>query len=390
MSDRPRLVALDVFRGATVAAMLLVNNPGSWAHVYPPLLHAAWHGWTLTDLIFPFFLFIVGVTTHLSLARQHERGARSPEVMKKVAKRGVLIVLAGLLLNWFPFHSWGEIPGVADPGIADRVAHRWQHLRWSGVLQRIGIVYLIAAPLVWRLRRRALLWLVAVLLAGYAALLLVVPVPGTGATGHAALADPDQTLAAWSDRLLLSRDHIWRGGMWDPEGPLSTIPAIATALLGALVAPLITTPWNVRRMMLIGVAGALAGIALSPILPINKNLWTSSYVIFTAGFATALLAATVAWLHERAPGPVGRFFATFGLNPLVAFIGSGLMTRLLVSLIRIESEGRRRPVQAVIHEAVFASWMTPRMASLAWGVTFVLVWYVILRVFEARKWIVKI
>ncbi|MGZ7041878.1 MAG: heparan-alpha-glucosaminide N-acetyltransferase domain-containing protein, partial [Thermoanaerobaculia bacterium] len=136
---KERLIALDVFRGITVAGMLLVNDPGSWNAIYPPLEHAEWHGWTPTDLIFPFFLFIVGITTHLSI------GARRDGRVAKIVRRGLLIVLFGLLLNWFPFYWWGRIPNVPNPTLMERVIWRMQHLRFAGVLQRIGIVYLAAA-----------------------------------------------------------------------------------------------------------------------------------------------------------------------------------------------------------------------------------------------------
>src|SRR5258706_382541 len=172
-----RLMALDVFRGITIAGMLLVNNPGSWNAIYPPLEHAPWHGWTPTDLIFPFFLFIVGVTTHLSLSK------RDPNtVTGKIIRRGLLIVLAGVLLNAFPFFWWGKMAGIPDPTFLQRVVWRAQHLRFMGVLQRIGLAYIGAALLTLRTTRRQQIVIVVAILLGYWMVMTLVPVPGTGGT----------------------------------------------------------------------------------------------------------------------------------------------------------------------------------------------------------------
>src|SRR5438105_10425538 len=173
-----RLVALDVFRGATIAGMLLVNDPGTWSAIYPPLEHAPWNGWTPTDLIFPFFLFIVGITTHLSLRK------RQPEEMvPKIIRRGVLIVLVGLLLNAFPFFWWGKIAGIDHPTFWQRVIYRAQHLRFAGVLQRIGIAYMAAALLSLRTTKRQQMAIITALLIGYWIVMTLIPVPGTGTIG---------------------------------------------------------------------------------------------------------------------------------------------------------------------------------------------------------------
>lgn len=223
-----RLLALDVFRGITIAGMLLVNNPGSWNAIYPPLEHAPWNGWTPTDLIFPFFLFIVGVTTHLSLSK------RDPATLTmKIIRRGLLIVLAGVLLNAFPFFWWGKTPGIPDPTFLQRIVWRAQHLRFMGVLQRIGFAYIGAALLTLRTSRKQQIAIVIAILLGYWMIMTLVPVPGTGTIGYFLLDQPDKTLAAYTDRLILGVNHIWASTKtWDPEGPLSTIPAIATAMLG--------------------------------------------------------------------------------------------------------------------------------------------------------------
>src|ERR1700675_3539465 len=189
-----RLVALDVFRGLTIAGMLLVNDPGSWSAIYPPLEHAPWNGWTPTDLLFPFFLFIVGITTYLSLRKRQPN-----EMVPRIIRRGLLIVLAGLLLNAFPFFWWGKIAGNADPGFWERVVYRIEHLRFAGVLQRIGIAYMAAALLTLRTTRRQQIAIITAILIGYWMIMTLVPVPGTGTIGALLLNQPDKTLAAWSD-----------------------------------------------------------------------------------------------------------------------------------------------------------------------------------------------
>ena len=181
---RERLVALDVFRGMTIAGMLLVNNPGTWSAIYPPLEHAPWHGWTPTDLIFPFFLFIVGITTEISLEGRRARGDDEGAILRQVLKRGSLIFLFGLLLSWFPFYTYQPIDGITDPSFGERVIYRVQHLRILGVLQRIGLAYLLGALLTLRTSLKTQFGILAALLFGYWALMTLVPVPDTGIAGR--------------------------------------------------------------------------------------------------------------------------------------------------------------------------------------------------------------
>src|ERR1700722_13919767 len=185
-SRSERLLALDVFRGATVAGMLLVNDPGSWSHIFPPLAHAAWNGWTPTDLIFPFFLFIVGITTKLSRAARRARGDSDAMLVRQILRRGGLIILFGLLLSWFPFYTWG--PAVPTAG---RVVDRLYHIRFPGILQRIGVVYIVAALVTLRTSTRTQLVVIAAILVGYWVVLTSFPTN-----------EPSVTLAARVDRLL--------------------------------------------------------------------------------------------------------------------------------------------------------------------------------------------
>jgi predicted acyltransferase len=339
-----RLESLDAFRGLTVAGMLLVNNPGTWSAVWAPLEHAEWHGWTPTDLIFPFFLFIVGITTELS--------RKEP---LRILKRGGLIILCGLLLHLFPYFHFST-------------------LRYMGVLQRIGIVYIIAALIAYKASRRTILILALALLLGYWAVLS----PGP-------LEPPDATIAAQVDRALISEPHLWKQAKtWDPEGPLSTIGAVCTALLGVLA-----TPWvRAREVKKLAIAGAIAtaiGLAWSLIFPINKNLWTSSYVVFTAGCASLLLSGFLWIIDIRGKKTWGKPLVVFGVNPLLAFLGTGVMARLL-GIIKIDGV----TLHALSYRMLFKPYFEPHLASFLWALAFIGVWLAILWAFYRKGIVLKV
>ena len=394
---RERLESLDVFRGITIAGMLLVNNPGSWSAVYPALDHAPWNGWTPTDLIFPFFLFIVGITTSLSLSARRARGASEREIVGQIIRRGLLIVVIGLLLNAFPFFWWGKIEGVPDPTLLQRIVWRAQHLRFAGVLQRIGLAYIAAALVTRRTTWRRQAGIIAALLLGYWAIMTLVPIPGTdGILGGAFLDDPGRTLAAWTDRAILGTDHIWVSSKsWDPEGPLSTLPAIATAMLGVLAGSWIMRKERSLLERLAGLFGAgslgmVAGLVWNWVFPINKNLWTSSYVLFTAGMAAVSLATCIWLIDVNGIRAWSRPFVAFGLNPLVAFVGSGLMARIIASLVKLPYHGKPTPLQAISYQMLFAGWLPPRFGSLLWALSFVALWLFLAGVLYRRNVIIKV
>jgi predicted acyltransferase len=355
--------------------MLLVNNPGTWSAIYPPLEHASWHGWTPTDLIFPFFLFIVGITTELSLERRAAAGISDRALRLQILRRGALIVLCGLVLTVFPFFP----------------LTRFTQIRIPGVLQRIGICYAIGALLAWRRSDRAVAGVGAFLLFGYWAAMTLIPVPGQLGTS---LDIPDQTLAAYIDRLLLD-GHLWSvSKTWDPEGPLSTVPAIVTSLLGILTGRWMSRPNpltdKLNALFATGALLTVAGLVWNWTFPINKNLWTSSYVVFTAGVAMLVLATTSWVVDIRRITGWTRPFVTYGQNPLVAFLGSGAMARTL-GLIQVNSAGGARvTLHTAIFERAFAPWLAPIDASLLFAGCFVLFWYLILRLFEHQGWILKI
>jgi predicted acyltransferase len=372
-----------------------VNNPGTWTAIDPPLEHAKWHGWTPTDLIFPFFLFIVGVTTHLSLGRRKASGADKRALVKKIVRRGLLIFLFGLLLGAFPFYWTGTMPGNPNPSFGERFAYRYEHLRYLGVLQRIGIAYLIGALLTINLTRRQIIGTIVAILVGYWMLMTLVPVPGTGLIGGMTLDDPSGNLAAWSDRAILGLNHVWAGSKtFDPEGPLSTIPAIATVLLGVLAGEWIANkrrPLNERVLELFGFGaiGMVIGRFWGAVFPINKALWTSSYVVFTAGFA-CIGIATCLWLIDiRQVRGWTKPFVIYGVNPMVAFVGSGLMARML-GIIHVTVDGKPATLQQASYLKSYAPFFPPEFASMLWALSFVALWLGILWIFFKRQWILKV
>lgn len=386
----------------TVAGMLLVNNPGTWSAIYPPLAHAAWHGWTPTDVIFPFFLFIVGITTQLSLGARRARGDDDRAIRRQILKRGALIFLFGFLINGFPFFTWGAVPGDPDPSFLDRVLDRLEHWRIMGVLQRIGLAYIVSALIATRATVRTQVIVTAVLLLGYWFAMTVVPVPGSNGTpGALLLGRGETTLAGYLDRVLLdwSRfglgNHLWVGSVtWDPEGILSTTGAICTALLGNLAGRWIGQPRPlVERVAGLFAAGAIAmmvGLMWHWSFPINKSIWTGSYVVFTAGMASVVLA-TIIWLIEMQNQRWWvKPFEIYGLNPMVAFVGSAVMARLIYSIIKVDLNGQQVSLQAAFYRTAFASWLSPLNASLAFALAFVAFWFGVLLLLYRRRIVFKV
>lgn len=391
-----RLLSLDVFRGLTVAGMLLVNNPGTWSAIYPPLEHAAWNGWTPTDLIFPFFLFIVGITTELSLRARRARGDDERAIVRQILRRGALIFLFGLTLSAFPFFTWTPIAGNPDPSFVARAVDRVEHLRILGVLQRIGLAYLCGALLTLRTTWRQQLGILGALLFGYWALMTLVPVPDTGVAGRFVLDTPDQLLSAWLDRTVLGVNHLWIGSKtWDPEGLLSTLPAIGTMLLGTFAGRWIGQPKPLNErltaMFAVGALTMMAGLVWNWVFPINKSIWTSSYVLFSAGTGAVTLA-TCMWIIDVMGVRKLTFpFVVYGMNPMLAFLGSGLMARLTSSIWMVTAaDGSRTSAQATVFRAIYASWLPPREASFAYALSFVAFWFLILWIALKRGFVLKV
>lgn len=374
-----RLVSLDAFRGATIAGMLLVNNPGSWKDAYAPLLHAPWHGWTPTDWIFPFFLWIVGVSLTFSFARRVEEGANRGKLFVHVLRRAAIIFALGMLLATFPFGLFGS---TFDPAT----------VRIPGVLQRIAVCYLVASAIFLRTTWRGqAAWAVGLLL-GYWALLQLAPVPGYGA----GVLEPQGNLAWWIDSHLLA-GHTWRGAPapgFDPEGILSTLPAIASTLLGALTGHLLRgaeTPEKKTAQLHGGglvllVVGALWGL----VFPINKNLWTSSYTVFMAGWAMAWLGLFYWLIDVKGWQRWATPFVIYGMNAIVLFVLAGLVGRLLTLIKWTGADEKAVTLKGWLYQTFYTSWLSPLNASLAFALSFVAVFLLIGWAMWRRKWFVKV
>src|SRR5580698_750697 len=357
-SSASRLMSLDLFRGATIAGMILVNNAGDEANSYWPLKHAEWNGWTPTDLVFPFFLFIVGVAMAFSFSSRLKRGESRSALLRHVLWRGLALFAVGLFLNGFPnrYHldSW----------------------RVYGVLQRIAVCYVISAILALWTDWRGWIATIVGCLVSYWILMRLVPVPGFGVPTHdIPLLDPDRNLAAWLDRQLLA-GHLYEGTR-DPEGVLSTIPAVATSLLGMLTGQWLRSTRSAQSkalgMALFGVVGVVAGQILDLGFPINKKLWTSSYVIFTAGLALLCLALCY-WMVDvkKWRGLWTKPLLVFGMNAIAAYVFAEVISGLLD---RIHT-GDGTSWQESIYENLFVPLANPAQASLLYALSYVLVCWV--------------
>ncbi len=364
-----RLHSLDVFRGITVAAMILVNNPGSWDSVYPPLLHAHWHGCTPTDLIFPFFLFIVGVSIHFAYQPKLSEGL-TKNILIKILRRTAIIFLLGMMLALVPKFNFETV-------------------RIPGVLQRISIVFLVCSLIYFKTNWLSQIRVTLFLLAGYYILMTWIPVPDFGIANL----EPETNLGAWLDRLLLN-GHLWsQSKTWDPEGVLSTIPAFATGMLGILTGQLfskISIPSEkVTWLFFIGAILIVAGLAWGLLFPINKALWTSSYVLYTGGIAMQFFAACYWSIDVQGIKKWSTPFIYYGTNAIFVFVASGLLAKFL-SRVKIGEGENETSLWSFIYQNGYASWLSPQNASSAFALTLVLFFLVILWQMYRRKFFLKV
>ncbi|MFO7933695.1 MAG: heparan-alpha-glucosaminide N-acetyltransferase domain-containing protein [Bacteroidales bacterium] len=301
-----RLISLDALRGFTIAAMVIVNDPGSWQHVYAPLRHAEWNGCTLTDLIFPFFLFIVGISITLAYTKRLHANVPRKKIYRKIITRAISIYLLGLFLWLWPDFDFSGI-------------------RWTGVLQRISVVFLVCAILFLNTSWKQQVWIGAIILVAYWIVVAYVPVPGLGKPD---LSIPEKNWANYADTLLLP-GVMWQK-TWDPEGILSTFPAIVSGITGMLVGKMYLNiqemDKKLSRIFFAGFCMFVAGGIWNWFFPINKNLWTSSYVLYTSGAGTMALAATIlivdVWGHTRWTF-LGR---VYGANAITSYVLAGMLT----------------------------------------------------------------
>lgn len=363
-----RLRSLDVFRGLTMAGMVIVNNPGDWDTVYPPLLHAEWNGWTPTDLIFPFFLVIVGA----SMAQAEPRRLTPLAILR----RGAVLCGIGLFMAGFPFF---------DPA----------HWRIPGVLWRIGVCY-VAAAFVWRAldapgrvattMRRVALAAATCLLVYWGLMTLVAP-PG----GVAGDLSAEGNLDAWLDRAIFGT-HLWKA-RWDPEGLLGSLPAVGTTLCGIVagLAMRAARPQSAAaRLCAAGAVAAIVGLAWDAVFPINKSLWTSSYALFTAGAAALVLGALHAWLDDgRASRTAARLsepWSAMGRNALLLFVVSGLVAKSMILWRVTAGSGETMSLQRWIYLAAFAPLAAPKLASLLFALANLAALYALLEWLHRRQW----
>lgn len=368
-------MSLDLFRGATIALMILVNNAGDEPSSYWPLKHAQWNGWTPTDLVFPSFLFIVGVSMSYSFASRLKRGESRRDLMLHVLRRGAILFALGLFLNGFPNH------------------YQLSTWRVYGVLQRIAICYVISALVaLWSSRRGQVLTIIGCL-AGYWLLMRFVPVPGFGVPTHdMPFLDPNRNLAAWLDRKLLI-GHLYDVTR-DPEGVISTIPAIATSLLGVLTGGWIRSERSPQTKALglvaFGVIGLIAGKILNAWFPINKNLWTPSFVIFTAGFASVALAVCYWILDIQQWRGWAKPFLVFGVNPIAAYVFAEMIAHWIDRMGVRLADGSTMTWQEKIYQRLFAPLASPPNASLLYALTYVLMCWVAMWVLSRKGIFLKI
>ena len=365
-----RLVSLDVFRGITIAGMVLVNNPGTWSNIYWPLEHAEWHGWTPTDLVFPFFVFIVGVAIPLAFGRRTESGGSKRDLYLKIVRRTVIIFALGIFLAGFPYFQLSTI-------------------RIPGVLQRLAVCYLFASIIFLNTKVRTQIIVTLVLLVFYCLLMTRLHAPGF-ATGDLS---KEGSLASFVDRVVFG-PHIWKQGkVYDPEGLLSTIPAIATALFGVLTGQwLRTNKSQYEKVTGLFVAGAgclVIGWCWNPFFPINKSLWTSSYVFFTAGLALQFLALCYWLIDIRKYQSWARPFVVFGVNAIALYVGTALMARLM-GLIKLPWGSETISLQGWIFQKIFLPWASPVNASLAYAIVFILLWLGVMWILYSRRIFIKV
>jgi predicted acyltransferase len=379
MTQLARLRSLDAFRGFTIAAMVLVNNPGDWGNLYGPLEHAKWNGWTFTDTIFPFFLFIGGVSMALSLGRLAAAGVDKPLLLRKLALRALIIFAIGLLLNFIPNLNPATI-------------------RIPGVLQRIAVCTLLAAPIVvycgWR---QQVMWIVA-LLAAYAALQLGVDVPGFGA----GVLEPGKDLGAYIDRLLFGQ-HLWvQAKTWDPEGLLGTMPALAGQLIGVLCGRWLLGAASRLSKTLAMAAGGVLLLALGAwldvaLMPINKSLWTPSFCLLMSGWALLAFAAFY-WLLDGTGNDTLRAFAfrlstplvIYGVNALFIFALSALVAKTLGFVKLTATDGSHVSLGKWLYTPLTTLELAPVNASLLYALLFNAFMFCIAWFMWRKKWVVKV
>jgi predicted acyltransferase len=371
---RKRLISLDVFRGIAITGMILVNMAGVAEQAYPSLVHADWNGCTLADLVFPFFLFIVGVAIAFSFSKYTEGNKPTPGVYWRIVRRSLILFALGLLLNGFWNYDWSSI-------------------RIMGVLQRISLTYLFAALIVLKVPRKGQWAIAALLLIGYWLAMSLVPVPGYG-FGNLTR---EGNLGAYIDRLMIGTAHLYKGdnfnSLGDPEGLFSTLPAVVSVLFGYFTGDWLRKQriesYTSMSLVLFGLSCLVVGEVWGFWFPINKKLWTSSFVVFTAGWALLLLAACYELIEVRDRRHWGKPLEIMGLNAIFVFVASVLAIKILVKT-HIGSGENAPTTYRWIYEHLFVSWAGAMNGSLLFALVTVLFWWVVLYGMYRKHWFVKV
>jgi len=359
-----RLVSLDAFRGITIGSMIIVNYPANWGQVYAPLLHKPWHGITPTDLIFPFFLFIVGVSIALAYNKQLQKGLPLPGIYRKILSRGLKIFAVGIFLSLWPYFNFAE-------------------LRVAGVLQRIALVFVACAFLFVGTKWKTQAIVGATILIIYWLAMMFIPTPGYGQP----MLEPGANLAAWIDSYLLP-GRLWQG-TWDPEGLLSTLPAIATGITGMLVGKIILSPHSHEKkviwMFLAGFFATIIGYVWSLHFPLNKPIWTSSYVMVTSGLASMTLAACYYLIDMEKKTFGTKPWVILGTNAIAVYVLAGLLSLIFY---RLDYGGLRLSQHAF-------QWLTgmgivPKLASLMYPLFYLGILFIPATILYRKKIFIKL
>ncbi|WP_343708026.1 DUF5009 domain-containing protein [Flavobacterium sp.] len=421
---RERLISLDVFRGLTILFMTIVNNPGDWGNVYPPLLHAHWNGCTPTDLVFPFFIFIMGVAVPLAMPEKKY----DETTFNKILIRSLRMLCLGIFFNFFGKIQLFGLDGI--PLLIGRLIitfavgyalmgnfsnklknifafsilaiyiilayggfENYADVRLPGVLQRIAVVYFVVSLLYLKTSRKTQLFTGIVLLFGYWAIMTLIPVPGFGEANL----EKGTNLAAWVDSVLLKGHMYHETNTWDPEGILSTIPSIVNGIIGLFIGQIlllsVTKIQKAQRMGMIGTSLIFFGLIWDLVFPINKSIWTSSYVLYTTGLATVCLTVLY-YIIDIAEYKKGfKLFVIWGVNPMIVFFASQIIPQALV-MIRFENPSipseQTNLLSYLYHFGIAPFFSNPMTASLAGALTYVAIWTFILWIFYRNKLIFKV
>ena len=365
-----RIISLDIFRGLTIMAMIIVNTPGSWNYAYPVLRHSEWNGCTPTDLVFPFFIFAMGFAAVLSITKRLQKGTSKQKLVLQLLRRSAIIFILGLIINSFPFNDLANI-------------------RIPGVLQRIAIVNLVCGLFLIYSEIKVIWYVSAIILSGYWALMTLVPVPDFGPANL----EPTTNLAAWLDRLIIGK-HVWvYTKLYDPEGILSTLPALVSGFIGVLAGnSFMKSKSDSDKLIYLLVYGNIlivSGMAWGMLFPINKQLWTSSYVLYSSGLAMVVLGiiywiADIKRIRQFAPP-----FLAFGTNPIIAYFGSEIGV-IVIGMIPIQTSTSKISLYEWLFIQYQSIGLSPVNASLMGALLYTGFWLLVVSIMYRRHIIVKI